>query len=156
MVVGEDRRDTGRFFGDVKENIMESLVRDNIYKKIHVYDYQAVCFRGDKNDVNKSNQLLTVSCCSFCSLFIIYAKKIEDIVILATSWHLVRNGLFIGVLLIFQPFKVVTFVANWILGSALWLIVQMNVPAVAMSFITGDSKLTIINFMMPYNVRFYS
>nr|CAD7431259.1 unnamed protein product [Timema monikensis] len=47
IVVSKEIKDTGRFFGDIDGYVMESLVKEKIYKKIHMFDYQAVCFRGE-------------------------------------------------------------------------------------------------------------
>lgn len=35
---------TGRFFGELHGDILESLVTDNIYKRVRVVDYQGMCF----------------------------------------------------------------------------------------------------------------
>lgn len=35
---------TGRFFGEVHGEILEQLVNHDIYKRVHVVDYQAICF----------------------------------------------------------------------------------------------------------------
>ncbi|XP_034237810.1 voltage-dependent calcium channel subunit alpha-2/delta-3 isoform X4 [Thrips palmi] len=47
VVVSEELAHTGRFFGEIRGAIMEMLVRENMYRRITVYDYQAVCFRPD-------------------------------------------------------------------------------------------------------------
>nr|CAD7398448.1 unnamed protein product [Timema poppensis] len=47
IVVSKEIKDTGRFFGDIDGYVMENLVKEKIYKKIHMFDYQAVCFRGE-------------------------------------------------------------------------------------------------------------
>ncbi|CAH1392782.1 unnamed protein product [Nezara viridula] len=48
IIVSESRADTGKFFGEVKGYIMDKLVKEEVYKKIAIYDYQAVCFSSDK------------------------------------------------------------------------------------------------------------
>jgi voltage-dependent calcium channel alpha-2/delta-3 len=60
IIVSESLKDTGKFFGEVQGNIMEIMVQEGLYKRIHVFDYQAVCFRED-GIKNKAPFLLTVS-----------------------------------------------------------------------------------------------
>lgn len=47
IVVSESPKDTGKFFGEVQGSIMEIMVQEELYKRIHMLDYQAVCFRED-------------------------------------------------------------------------------------------------------------
>lgn len=47
VIVAEDLAQTGRFFGEVQGAIMEMMVREGIYRRVTIYDYQAVCFRPD-------------------------------------------------------------------------------------------------------------
>nr|XP_024215469.1 voltage-dependent calcium channel subunit alpha-2/delta-3 isoform X2 [Halyomorpha halys] len=54
IIVSESRADTGKFFGEVKGYIMDKLVKEEIYKKIAIYDYQAVCFSSDKGEPSHS------------------------------------------------------------------------------------------------------
>lgn len=62
IVVSEEVRDTGKFFGELHGGIMEKMVEDKVYKRILIYDYQAVCFRIKKcGEGNMSSRLLTVS-----------------------------------------------------------------------------------------------
>jgi hypothetical protein len=58
--VSESLKDTGKFFGEIQGNIMEIMVQEYLYKRIRVFDYQAVCFRDD-GIKNKAPFLLTVS-----------------------------------------------------------------------------------------------
>lgn len=60
IIVSESLKDTGKFFGEVQGNIMEMMVQEDLYKRIRVFDYQAVCFRED-GIKNKASFLLTVS-----------------------------------------------------------------------------------------------
>merc|ERR1711962_483826 len=43
IIASEKFEDTGRFFGEKEGTIMESLVQSEVYKKVEIYDYQAVC-----------------------------------------------------------------------------------------------------------------
>lgn len=47
VIVSEDLAHTGRFFGEIQGAIMRMLVREKLYRRITIYDYQAVCFRPD-------------------------------------------------------------------------------------------------------------
>ncbi|KAJ8872181.1 hypothetical protein PR048_025783 [Dryococelus australis] len=58
VVVGENLAHTGMFFGQVHSHIMERLVEERVYQRIHIFDYQAVCFRGTDDD-NSSTSLKT-------------------------------------------------------------------------------------------------
>lgn len=59
IIISEDKQDTGKFFGEIRGNIMESLVAETIYRRVHIYDYQAVCFRGEVLDPSSSVKLNT-------------------------------------------------------------------------------------------------
>ncbi|KAK0182558.1 hypothetical protein PV327_000684, partial [Microctonus hyperodae] len=58
IIVAESESDTGKFFGEVRGPIMNSLVYDGIYDKIRIFDYQAVCFKSSQTS-NDGNILLT-------------------------------------------------------------------------------------------------
>jgi hypothetical protein len=60
IIVSESLKDTGKFFGEVQGDIMEIMVQEDLYKRIRLFDYQAVCFRED-GIKNKAPFLLTVS-----------------------------------------------------------------------------------------------
>ncbi|KAK7872369.1 hypothetical protein R5R35_006993 [Gryllus longicercus] len=45
VVVAESLRDTGKFFGEIRASVMEEMVNRNMFKRIRIFDYQAVCFR---------------------------------------------------------------------------------------------------------------
>lgn len=62
IIISEDKRDTGKFFGEIRGNIMEAMVAETIYRRVHIYDYQAVCFRGEILDPSSSPRLYTVTC----------------------------------------------------------------------------------------------
>lgn len=56
--------DLGKFFGEVRGNIMERLVEEHVYKQVIIYDYQGVCFKeetvSDDNDSNVGRMMDTV------------------------------------------------------------------------------------------------
>ncbi|XP_068145665.1 voltage-dependent calcium channel subunit alpha-2/delta-3 isoform X6 [Drosophila tropicalis] len=58
VIISSRQHETGRFFGEVNGAIMKRLVEEKVYKRVIVYDYQAVCFES-KNDNNASNTLLS-------------------------------------------------------------------------------------------------
>lgn len=50
IMVSENREDTGTFFGDKEGAIMNDMVTvQKIFRKIPMFDYQAVCFEIDNN-----------------------------------------------------------------------------------------------------------
>ena len=40
VVISEDPVHTGKFFGEVDGTILESLVKNDIFRQIKIYDYQ--------------------------------------------------------------------------------------------------------------------
>ncbi|XP_045527355.1 voltage-dependent calcium channel subunit alpha-2/delta-3 isoform X3 [Pieris brassicae] len=48
IVVSKDSTQTGQFFGKIRPDIMLKLVEDEVFRTVHVIDYQAVCFREKK------------------------------------------------------------------------------------------------------------
>ncbi len=61
VVISPDKEDTGKFFGDVREWLMKRFVEENIYKKVTINNYQAVCEKGEKTDGNAGSILQGVS-----------------------------------------------------------------------------------------------
>lgn len=51
ILVADNQEDTGRFFGEIEGDIMDTMLAEKIFKKITVYDYQALCKR-QKEDIN--------------------------------------------------------------------------------------------------------
>jgi len=58
VVISKDIEQTGRFFGEIDGTIMDSLVYYEVYQRIRVYDYQAVCL-DHTGYTGSSNMLLT-------------------------------------------------------------------------------------------------
>lgn len=49
IIVSKNLQETGHFFGEVQGYVMSNMVEEGIFQKIKIYDYQAVCFKGDEN-----------------------------------------------------------------------------------------------------------
>jgi hypothetical protein len=47
VIISDDAVHTGKFFGEVDGTILESLIQHQIYKKIQIYDYQAICLESE-------------------------------------------------------------------------------------------------------------
>lgn len=60
IIAAENEADAGKFLGEVRGPIMNSLVKEGIFEKIRIFDYQAVCFKKIKTDNNAGDTLLTV------------------------------------------------------------------------------------------------
>jgi len=56
IIVSKNLQETGHFFGEVQGYVMSTMVEEGIFQKIKIYDYQAVCFKGDEitSDANPS------------------------------------------------------------------------------------------------------
>ena len=59
VVISKEKEHTGQFFGGIDGTIMNSLVHYEVFKRIRVYDYQAVC-QDNVNSKNSAAFLLTV------------------------------------------------------------------------------------------------
>lgn len=60
IILSENKEYTGYFFGEVRGYIMEQLINKNIYHRVHIFDYQGVCFVGEKTDSSDSSCLKNV------------------------------------------------------------------------------------------------
>lgn len=60
VIVSDTATDTGRFFGEIRADIMNLLVIEGIYKTTRMYDYQATCFES-RDSGNFATKLPTVS-----------------------------------------------------------------------------------------------
>lgn len=73
IIVSENSQHTGRFFGEIHGTIMNMLVDENIYRKITIYDYQAVCF-PDLNSDSSGNSLIAVSSSNNLKIILIFSN----------------------------------------------------------------------------------
>jgi voltage-dependent calcium channel alpha-2/delta-3 len=60
IVASEDISKTGNFFGEVEGNVMNILVNEKVFRKIHIIDYQALCVHANER-TNHASFLTTVS-----------------------------------------------------------------------------------------------
>ncbi|CAK9822577.1 Voltage-dependent calcium channel subunit alpha-2/delta-3 [Anthophora retusa] len=58
VIAAEDESDAGKFFGELRGPIMSSLVKEGVFERIRIFDYQAVCFKATSTS-NDANILLT-------------------------------------------------------------------------------------------------
>ncbi|XP_011136367.1 voltage-dependent calcium channel subunit alpha-2/delta-3 isoform X5 [Harpegnathos saltator] len=58
IIAAEDETDAGKFFGKVRGPIMSSLVKEGVFERIRIFDYQAVCSKVIQTK-NAGNILLT-------------------------------------------------------------------------------------------------
>merc|ERR1712141_743202 len=47
VIIANDPVHTGKFFGEVDGTILDSLIQHQIYRKIEIYDYQAICLESE-------------------------------------------------------------------------------------------------------------
>ncbi|XP_031833881.1 voltage-dependent calcium channel subunit straightjacket isoform X2 [Nomia melanderi] len=58
VIAAEDETDAGKFFGELRGPIMANLVKEGVFERIRIFDYQAVCFKSTQTS-NDANILLT-------------------------------------------------------------------------------------------------
>ncbi|XP_033328021.1 voltage-dependent calcium channel subunit straightjacket isoform X2 [Megalopta genalis] len=46
VIAAEDEANAGKFFGELRGPIMSSLVKEGVFERIRIFDYQAVCFKS--------------------------------------------------------------------------------------------------------------
>lgn len=59
VIAAKDKSDAGKFFGELRGPIMSSLVKEGVFERIRIFDYQAVCFKSTQTS-NDGNILLAV------------------------------------------------------------------------------------------------
>jgi hypothetical protein len=60
IVASEENSETGKFFGEVEGNVMNILVNEKVFRKVHITDYQAICIHASER-TNHASFLTTVS-----------------------------------------------------------------------------------------------
>merc|ERR1739844_649144 len=58
VMISEDPLNTGKFFGEIDGTILKSLEKNHVFKKLKIYDYQAICLEN-ADDGSPANMLLT-------------------------------------------------------------------------------------------------
>jgi len=58
VVISEDPNNIGKFFGEIDGTILNSLETNHVFRKIKIYDYQAICLEN-ADDGSPANALLT-------------------------------------------------------------------------------------------------
>ncbi|XP_076657367.1 voltage-dependent calcium channel subunit straightjacket isoform X4 [Halictus rubicundus] len=58
VIAAEDEADAGKFFGELRGPIMGNLVKEGVFERIRIFDYQAVCFKSTQTS-NVGSILLT-------------------------------------------------------------------------------------------------
>uniref|UniRef100_A0A8C0ISC4 Calcium voltage-gated channel auxiliary subunit alpha2delta 3 n=1 Tax=Chelonoidis abingdonii TaxID=106734 RepID=A0A8C0ISC4_CHEAB len=67
ILVAEDYRQTGNFFGEIEGAVMNKLLTMGSFKRITLYDYQAMC-RTNKESSDSAHSLLDVSIVNIMNL----------------------------------------------------------------------------------------
>lgn len=60
VILSFEPDDTGKWFGDIRPNIMKMLVQERVYKSVRMYDYQAVCFPVEGGETNDATTFFSV------------------------------------------------------------------------------------------------
>merc|ERR1711892_988529 len=58
VAISEDPSNIGKFFGEIDGTILRSLEQNHVFKKIKIYDYQAICLEN-ADDGSPANVILT-------------------------------------------------------------------------------------------------
>ncbi|TMS05032.1 Voltage-dependent calcium channel subunit alpha-2/delta-4 [Larimichthys crocea] len=58
ILLSKERNEVGRFFGEVDGSVMASLIKMGMYKKVSLYDYQAMC-KNNHHHHNSARPLLS-------------------------------------------------------------------------------------------------
>ena len=58
VVISEDPNNIGKFFGEIDGTILNSLEQNHVFKKIKIYDYQAICLEN-ADDGSPASIILT-------------------------------------------------------------------------------------------------
>ncbi|XP_034434859.1 voltage-dependent calcium channel subunit alpha-2/delta-4 isoform X5 [Hippoglossus hippoglossus] len=58
VLISKQRNDAGRFFGEVDGSVMTTLIRMGMFKRVSLFDYQAMC-KMNSHSVNSARPLLS-------------------------------------------------------------------------------------------------
>ncbi|XP_068170144.1 voltage-dependent calcium channel subunit alpha-2/delta-4-like isoform X1 [Antennarius striatus] len=59
ILLSKDRNEVGRFFGEVDGSVMASLIKMGMFKKVSLFDYQAMCKNHHHHHANSARPLLS-------------------------------------------------------------------------------------------------
>lgn len=51
VIVSQNNEETGKFFGEVVSDVMQSMVDNEIYVKLTIFDYQGICYDNNLNNI---------------------------------------------------------------------------------------------------------
>lgn len=80
IVISYDNNDTGKFFGEVQPDVINTMLKEEIFMKVTVYDFQALCFNKKDENVTKVEdeaEETTCPCEKKVDLFILQQNKTE-------------------------------------------------------------------------------
>uniref|UniRef100_A0A3B5LPC6 Voltage-dependent calcium channel alpha-2/delta subunit conserved region domain-containing protein n=1 Tax=Xiphophorus couchianus TaxID=32473 RepID=A0A3B5LPC6_9TELE len=77
----------GRFFGEVDGSVMASLIKMGMFKKVSLFDYQAMCKNKSAHPLLAHRQLLRKSCFKFISSELIRNVNIHSCCAFVFSAH---------------------------------------------------------------------
>ena len=81
VTISEDMNNVGKFVGDVDGSIMDSLVHNQVFKKIKIVDYQGVCMEAnhEDNDIEAgSKKTKPKSCHKEISLYKLIEESLSE------------------------------------------------------------------------------
>lgn len=110
VVVSADKEETGKFFGDVHQWLMKRFVNDGLYKKVKIYNYQAVCEerdRTEKTDGNSGSILQGVS------------------ILIWFGFNIVSNDRYDGLPPFLQPIKHFISIFKWFGRVLTWAFIHL-------------------------------
>ncbi|KAJ9588740.1 hypothetical protein L9F63_017975, partial [Diploptera punctata] len=109
IVVAELSSDTGKFFGEVEGNVMKMMLQENIYERVPILDYQAVCFREEEPEPNRA---------TFSKMPGQHVLQVTQWLIGTIVWFLTQTALWLGNL--YQAFKFVFYSVNYFVNLSIY------------------------------------
>ena len=92
IIYSEVHSQTGRFFGEFDNSLLQEMVNAKVYRKVHLYDYQAICLRVNTSQSRSSillsplKNIKTIVLWFWTRLFSLYVN------IWYNSWFTYANG----------------------------------------------------------------
>uniref|UniRef100_A0A8C4HFS2 VWFA domain-containing protein n=1 Tax=Dicentrarchus labrax TaxID=13489 RepID=A0A8C4HFS2_DICLA len=82
ILLSKERNEVGRFFGEVDGSVMASLIKMGMYKKVSLFDYQAMC-KNSHHHASSARPLLSVSIKRVVCVFVRFLLDFN----LCGLWH---------------------------------------------------------------------